>query len=323
MTDTNYATTVAGKSRATKQIFIRKLPFGGFLGQHWEMYLMLIPAAVFLILFQFLPIWGISIAFIDYNPYKGILASPFVGLGNFARFFNSRRAGSIIYNTLFIATGKIIVGQIAAIIFALLVNEVRSRVFRRVTQTLTTLPYFLSWVIIGGVMVGILATTGIVNQAIIALGLPAVKFLGSAKTFPWTLIGLDTWKGFGWGAIIYLAALTNINPEFYEAAAVDGANRWQRIWHVTLPGISTTIVLLSCLSLGSILNAGFEQILVLYNPMVESTGDIIDTYVYRVGLLSTEWSLGAAVGLLKSVVGLGLILLSYKLADKLANYRIF
>ena len=322
MADTSL-TQSAVESRPKEQIEIRKLPFGGLLGQHWEMYLMLVPAAIFLILFQFLPIWGISIAFIEYNPYKGIQGSPFIGFGNFARFFNSRRAWPIIYNTLFIAIGKIVAGQIAAITFALLVNEIRSRVFRRVTQTLTTLPHFLSWVIIGGVMVGILSTTGIVNQALTTVGLPTVRFLGSARTFPWTLIGLDTWKGFGWGAIIYLAALTNINPEFYEAAAVDGANRWQRIWHITLPGISTTIVLLSCLSLGSILNAGFEQILVLMNPMVESTGDIIDTYVYRVGLIRTDWSLGTAVGLFKSVIGFGLILLSYKLADKLANYRIF
>lgn len=323
MADTNLVAKVVGKSPVTEQVFIRKLPFGGLLGQHWEMYLMLIPALIFLILFKFLPIWGISIAFIDYNPYKGILASPFIGLGNFLRFFNSRRAWPVIYNTLFIAIGKIIAGQIAAIIFALLVNEVRSRAFRRVTQTLTTLPHFMSWVIIGSVAVGILSTTGVVNQALISAGLSPVKFLGKASIFPWTLIGLDTWKGFGWGAIIYLAALTNINPEFYEAAAVDGANRWQRIRHITLPGITTTIVLLSCLSLGSILNAGFEQILVLYNPMVESTGDVIDTYVYRVGLIRTDWSLGAAVGLFKSVIGFGLILLSYRLADKLANYRIF
>ena len=301
----------------------RKQSLGVLLAQHWEMYVMLIPSLIFLVVFRFLPIWGVSLAFIDFNPFKGIFGSEFVGLGNFMRFFNSRRAWPILYNTIFIAVGKIVIGQISAISFALLINEVRSRVYRRVTQTLTTLPHFMSWVIVGGIMVGVLSTTGIVNQAITVFGLPPVKFLGKPHIFPWTLIGLDTWKGFGWGAIIYLAALTNINPELYEAAAVDGANRWQRIWHITLPGIRSTIILLSCLNLGNILNAGFEQILVLMNPVVERTGDIIDTYVYRVGLLSTEWSLGSAVGLFRSVIGFGLILLSYWLADKFANYRIF
>jgi putative aldouronate transport system permease protein len=301
----------------------RKKPFRVILAQHWQMYVMLIPALIFLILFRFLPIWGISIAFVDFNPFKGLLQSEFVGFENFLRFFRSRRAIPILYNTVFIAVGKIIIGQIMAIFFALLINEVRSRPYRRLTQTLTTLPHFMSWVIVGGIMVGVLSTPGIVNQAISAVGLPPVKFLGKPQIFPWTLIGLDTWKGFGWGAIIYLAALTNINPELYEAAAVDGAGRWRRILHITLPGIRTTIVLLSCLNLGNILNAGFEQILVLMNPVVERTGDIIDTYVYRVGLLRTDWSLGSAVGLLKSVIGFGLILLSYWLADKFANYRIF
>ena len=301
----------------------RAKPIRVVLAQHWEMYLMLIPSAIFLILFRFLPIWGVSIAFVDFNPFVGLSGSEFVGFDNFMRFFRSRHAVPVLYNTLFIAIGKIVAGQITAIIFALLINEMRSRVYRRVSQTLTTLPHFMSWVIIGGIMMSVLSSTGIVNQAIQLLGLGSIKFLGSPPLFPWTLIMLNTWKGFGWSAIIYLAALTNINPELYEAAAVDGANRWQRMRHITLPGISSTIVLLSCLNLGNILNAGFEQVLVLLNPLVETTGDIIDTYVYRVGLLRTDWSLGAAVGLFKSVIGFGLILLSYWLADRFANYRIF
>ena len=323
MAEVSSTAPVGTRVRRAKAEVRRKVPLSVILTQNWEMYLMLVPSIIFLMLFRFLPIWGISIAFIDFNPFKGILGSEWVGLGNFERFFTSRRAFQLLYNTVFIAIGKIVIGQIAAILFALLINEVRSRPFRRVTQTLTTLPHFMSWVIVGGIMVGVLSTTGIVNQAITSLGLPPIKFLGRANIFPWTLIGLDTWKGFGWGAIIYLAALTNIDPALYEAAAVDGANRWQRIRHITIPGISSTIVLMSCLSLGNVLNAGFEQILVLMNPMVERTGDIIDTYVYRVGLMSSEWSLGAAVGLFKSVIGFGLILLSYWLADKLANYRIF
>lgn len=323
MAQINSVERMAIRPIAARIAMRRVKPMRVILAQHWQMYLMLIPSAIFLLLFRFFPIWGVSIAFVDFNPFKGVLESEFVGLGNFMRFFTSRRAVPILFNTVFIAVGKIIVGQSAAIVFALLINEIRVHAYRRVTQTLTTLPHFMSWVIIGGIMVGLLSSTGIVNEAIKALGLPAIKFLGSPRLFPWTLISLDTWKGFGWGAIIYLAALTSINPELYEAAGVDGANRWQRMRHITLPGIRSTIILLSCLNLGNVLNAGFEQILVLMNPLVESTGDIVDTYVYRVGLLAADWSIGAAVGLFKSIIGFGLILLSYWLADRLANYRIF
>jgi putative aldouronate transport system permease protein len=204
-----------------------------------------------------------------------------------------------------------------------MVYEVGVRLFRRAVQTITTFPHFLSWVIIGGIMTQMLSSTGAVNGLLAAARLRPVEFLGSTTVFPWTLILSETWKEFGFGAVIYLAALTAINPQLYEAAAVDGAGRGARLWHVTLPGITPTIVLLSCLSLGSVLNAGFEQVQVLLNPLVYSTGDIIDTFVYRHGLLEGAYSIGTAVGLVKAVVGFGLILLSYWLADRFANYRIF
>jgi len=223
--------------------------------------------------------------------------------------------------------GKIILGQITAVIFALMLNEVRPRLFKRLTQTATTLPHFLSWVIIGGIMIQVLGTSGLVNKGLSALGLETVRFLGKPSVFPWTLILSDVWKGFGFGAVIYLAALTGINPELFEAAAVDGADRFQRIRYITLPSILPTIILMACLSLGSILNAGFDQVLVLYNPSVMRTGDIIDTYVYRVGLIGEggmiNYGLASAVGLMKSVVGFFLIVASYWLAGKFANYRIF
>jgi len=204
---------------------------------------------------------------------------------------------------------------------------VRSHFFKRTVQTMTTLAHFLSWIIIGGMMVQILSTKGAVNQIVTSFGLEPIRFLSDPAVFPWTLIGLETWKEFGWGAVIYLAALTNINPELYEAAAVDGADRFQRMRHITLPGIKTLIILMSCLSLGGILSAGFEQVLVLYNPVVYKTGDILDTYIYRVGLVGSggmpDYSLGTAVGLLQGGVGFVLILVSYWLADKFANYRVF
>ncbi len=305
----------------------KKPPLRSVFRKDWMLYLMLVPALVLLVLFRFYPMWGILIAFKDYKFAAGILGSPWVGLGNFSTFFASRNAFNIIRNTVVISTGKIILGTLAAIVFALLLNEVRSRHFKRVTQTATTLPYFLSWVIVGGIMIQVLGTSGVVNRGLTALGLDTVRFLGNPGVFPWTLILSDVWKGFGFGAVIYLAALTGINPELYEAAAVDGAGRLARIRHISLPGILPTIILMSCLSLGSILNAGFDQVLVLYNPTVMKTGDIIDTYVFRVGLVGQggllNFGLASAVGLMKSIVGFFLIVTSYWLAGKLANYRIF
>ena len=321
------STAVAVSTEQVSPVVEKRPSFGAVWKQHWQMYAMLVPAAALLILFHYYPLWGISIAFVNYNPVKGMSGSPFVGTGNFMRFLGSRYAWPLFRNTLSIAVGKIVFGQLLAIIFALMLNEVRNRYFKRTVQTTTTLPHFLSWVIIGGVMAQILARGGLVNKVVTAVGLKAIPFLGKASIFPWTMIFTDVWKGFGWGSVIYLTALTAINPELYEAAAVDGAGRWARLRHVTIPGITPTIVLLSCLNLGGILNAGFEQILVLYNSVVYSTGDIIDTYVFRVGLVGQggmpDYSLGTAVGLFKSVIGFILIMLSYWLADRFANYRIF
>ena len=290
--------------------------------RHWQLYVMLIPALVLLALFSVYPLWGIGIAFVDYNPFKGVLGSEYVGLGNFRDLFSQPSSWILFRNTLMIAVGKIVVGQFAAVVFALLINEARIPIYKRVVQTMSTLPHFLSWVIIGGIMIVMLSSHGPINKTVIALGLKPVRFLGDVRIFPWTLILSHVWKGVGFGAVIYLAALAGINPELYEAAAVDGAGRGGQLFHITIPGISPTIILMSCLSLGSILNAGFEQILILLNPIVYATGDIIDTYVYRVGLMRESYSLGTALGLLKSFLGFFLILLSYWLADRFANYRI-
>lgn len=294
------------------------------LRQHWLLYVMLIPAMLLLILFSFYPLTGIIIAFQDFKPSRGLSGSEFVGMKNFIEIFTMREAWPLFRNTVVIAVGKMVAGTLVSLTFALMVHEVASRLFKRVVQTMTTLPHFLSWVIIGGVMVQVLASAGPLNSVIVSIfGGPPVRFLGDPSIFQWTIILSDTWKGFGFGAVIYLAALTGINPELYEAAAVDGANRWSRLRHITLPGISSIVILLACLNLGNVLNAGFEQLLVLSNPLVYSTGDIIDTWVYRRGLVQSEYSLSTALGLVKSVVGFVLILLSYYLAGKFANYRIF
>ena len=291
--------------------------------QHWLLYVMLVPSAVCLILFHLFPLWGISIAFVVYRPTRGVAGSEWVALANFQRFFRMRNSWPLFRNTLVIAIGKIAMGQMASIGFALALNEVPKWLFKRTVQTATTLPHFLSWVIIGGIMVQLLSTSGSLNNLVGMVGLKPIRFLGSTKLFPWTVILSETWKEFGFGAIIYLAALANVNPELYEAAAVDGAGRFARLRRITIPGISSTVILMSCLSLGSILNAGFEQVLVLLNPVVYSTGDILDTYVYRAGLLEQNYSVATAAGLIKSVIGFFLILVSYWLADKYANYRVF
>jgi putative aldouronate transport system permease protein len=230
----------------------------------------------------------------------------------------------ILFNTVFIAVMKIIASLIVPLAFALLLNEVRRLWFKRVVQTVVYLPYFLSWVILAGIFRDIFAMDGVVNRLLgLLTGMEPIMFLGSNKWFPALMVGIETWKNFGFNAIVYLAALTNINPNLYEACSIDGGNRWKQLLHITLPGLQATIILLATLSLQSILNAGFEQILNFYNPLVYESGDILDTYIYRMGLQSNQFEIGTAMGLLKSVVGFMLIFIAQKLADRYANYRIF
>lgn len=293
------------------------------LARTWQLYLMLVPPLILAVIFDYTPLYGLIMAFQDYNPALGFAGSPFVGLKWFRTAMNMPDFSYIVRNTLTISIGKIVCGQICAIVFALLLGEVQNRTCKRVVQTISYFPHFLSWVIIGGVFIDILSMRGIVNQLITLLGGRPTFFLGSNDHFQGTMIALETWKEFGYSAILYLAAMTNINPELYEAATIDGAGRLQQTWHVTLPGISVTIVMLAVLSLGGIMNAGFEQILVMYNAAVYQTGDILDTFIYRQGLLDAQYSLSTAIGLFKSVIGLFMMLLANALASKFANYRIF
>ncbi len=287
------------------------------------LYLMLLPAALFIITFNYIPMYGFIIAFQDFNPMKGFLGSPFAGLKWFKVVLETPDFWQVCYNTLVISLLKIGFGMAFPIIFALLLNEVGNRVFKRSVQTTVYFPNFLSWVIVGGIFLDLLSLGGPVNGVLKALGQKGIIFLGDNRWFRTTLVATDVWKTFGWNAILYLAALSMINPELYEAATIDGAGRWKQTLHVTLPGIATTIILLAVLNLGNVLNAGFEQVFMLYNPVVYRTGDIIDTFVYRVGLLGGDFSLGTAVGLGKSAVGIILISLSYRLAYRFTGYRIF
>lgn len=290
----------------------------------WVPYtLMLLPGLALLFFFNILPMTGIVIAFKDFRPERGIWGSPWIGAENFEYLFMLREIRKILFNTLVISLGKILLGLIVPLVFALLLNEIRQVAFKRFTQTVTYMPHFLSWVILAGIVLNIFSYNGPVNGIRQALGFEKFLFFGDADSFPLIVVLSDTWKEFGYNAVIYFAAITGIDAGLYEAASIDGAGRFRRVLSVTLPCIGTTAALLAVLSLGNVLNAGFDQIFNLYNPLVYSSGDIIDTWVYRAGIFNFQYSLATAVGLLKSLVSLALIALSYILARKFANYRIF
>lgn len=289
-----------------------------------SLHAMIFPAVAMLFVFSYVPLFGLVLAFKKYNMFKGFFGSEWIGLSNFEYILKLPDIHQVIWNTFFIAIMKIAAGLIVPVIFALLLNEVRVTLFKRSIQTIVYFPYFLSWVLLSGILIDILSpSSGVINQLLAWLGIEPVFFLGKETIFPYVLVATDTWKSFGFGTVVYLAALTGIDQTQYEASLIDGANRWKQTIYITIPGILPTIVLMSTLSLGGILNAGFDQIFNLYSPLVYKTGDIIDTLVYRLGLIDRQYGPAAAVGFFKSVVSFFLIAVSYKLADRFANYKIF
>lgn len=285
---------------------------------------MILPGLIVVLIYSYGPMIGVVMAFQKYLPTKGILKSEWVGLQNYVTVFQYPDTLAIIRNTLLISTMKIVAGLVVPIVFSLLLNEVRKQVVKRSIQTMIYLPHFLSWVILGGILIEILSpSTGLVNKLLEYVGLAPVYFLGDNRWFPFVLVISDVWKEFGFATIVYLAALTGINPALYEAAVVDGASRWKQTLHITLPGIRPIIVLLAVLSLGNVLNAGFDQVFNLYSPQVYPSGDIIDTFVYRMGLANAQYSFATAIGLFKSVISFLLISGSYYIAHRFADYRIF
>lgn len=286
-------------------------------------WLMVIPALIWLVAVNIVPMFGIIMAFQDFNPGKGIFGSEFVGLENFKYMFQMKDVAQIFINTVVIAVGKLLLNVLVPVIFALILNEMKNMLFKKTIQTIVYLPHFISWVVMGGILLDVFGLYGPINGILNSLGVESIAFFRNSGMFRSLAVGTDVWKEFGFNAVVYLAALTGISPSLYEAAAIDGAGRWKRMIHITLPGLKPIIVLMTILALGNILNAGFDQIYNIYNQAVYSTGDIIDTWVYRVGLNDMQFSLATAVGLLKSVVGFGLISISYLIAYKKANYRIF
>lgn len=292
------------------------------MSMQWQYHVLLIPAVIMILIFNYFPLYGLIIAFQRYNPGLGF-SSPWVGLDNFRHLFNQPNFIRTIWNTIFIAFFKIVGGIIVPVTFALLLNEIRNIKAKRTFQTIVYMPHFLSWVILAGVLIDILSREGIVNSTLGIFNVAPINFLGNAKIFPWTMILSEIWKSFGFGTVIYLAALTSIDPGLYESAVVDGAKRWKQTQYITIPMLLPIITLMTVLSLGNVLNAGFDQIYNLYSPIVYSSGDIIDTYVYRLGIEQAQYSVGTAVGMFKSVVSAIMILTSYYLADKWAGYRVF
>lgn len=289
----------------------------------WQLHLMILPGLLFILLFKYMPLGGITIAFKEFLPGKGIWRSPWVGLENFEYMLALPDTKRVMWNTLFIAAAKILINFPVPIIISILLNEVKNHRFKRSVQTIIYLPYFISWVILAGIIQDLFAKEGLINQFLGIFGAEPVFFLGNKYAFLGVLIGTDVWKNFGYNTVVYLAAITGIDETLYEAAKIDGANRFQQIWNVTLPGIAPIVVLMMILNLGNVLNAGFEQIFNLYNPLVYETADIIDTFVYRISLVEANYSLGTAVGLLKSVVSFILIVTSYKIANKYSDYTVF
>ena len=295
-----------------------------YLWKHKYMYLMLVPAIVYYVIFCYVPMYGASIAFKDFNPMQGIMKSPWVGFDVFEQLFGMSKFYSVFWNTIRISLIRLIFGFPFPIIVALMLNELRWNRVKRVIQTAIYIPNFISWVVLGGIMTSLLSMdSGIVNGIIKMLGFQPIGFLFVVIYFVPTMVVSMIWKTFGWNTIIYLAAMTGIDPQLYEAATVDGANRWQRLLHITLPCIRSTIIVVLITRIGSLMQAGFEQIFVLYHPGVYGTADIIDTYVYRMGLQEGKFELASAVGLFKSVVNFILVVIANKTARMMGEEGIY
>lgn len=287
------------------------------------LYLMIALPALLLLIYSYGPMFGLVMAFQKFEPAKGFLHSEWAGLENFRRILMLPDIWQVVWNTFFIATMKIVLGMIAAILTALLLNELNNQKFKKGVQTIIYAPYFFSWVVLGGIFREMLSREGLVNQFLGLFGVPATAWLGDAEAFPWIIILLDVWQMTGFNAIVYLAAISNTNPTLYEAASIDGAGRFQQVLKITLPSIMSYIILMLVLNMGYVLSAGLDQILMLYSPAVYSTGDVIDTWVYRAGIKDAQYSLAAAVGLFRSVVSFVLVSVSYIIAKKKFNYDIF
>lgn len=294
--------------------------------KHRTLFYMFLPGFLLLLVFAYGPLYGLQIAFKDYQIFKGIWGSPWVGMKHFTEFFTNPDALQVLANTILISLYRLLWGFPAPIILAILINEIGNMAFKRVFQTISYLPHFISWIILSGMITKILSpSSGFINNIIVWLGGEPIFFMISKEWFRIILVVSGIWKEVGWGSIIYLAVLSGIDSQLYEAAIIDGANRLQRIWRITLPSLLFIVSILLILSMANILSAGFDQIFNMYNYQVYAVADIIDTFVYRRGLVGMEFSFSAAVGFFKSITGLILVLTVNTITKRLgqSEYGLF
>ncbi|MEC0265341.1 MULTISPECIES: ABC transporter permease [Paenibacillus] len=294
------------------------------LARHKYVYLLALPGVLYFIVFKFAPMWGLVLAFTEYNPYAGISGSEWVGMKHFVELFSDPNFYIMLRNTFAINIFGLIFMFPVPIVLSLMLNEVRHEAFKRFNQSIVYLPHFLSWVVVVSLTFFILSSdVGIVNKVITGWGHESIAFLSNPNYF-WALItAQNMWKEAGWGTIIFLAAMAGVDPQRYEAAVVDGASRWRQIWHITLPAIRPTIIILLILRLGHMADVGFEQVLLMMNPLVSSVGEVFDTYAYSIGVLQGKVSIGVTVGMFKGVVGLVLVLVSNYIVKKLGHEGIY
>lgn len=299
-------------------------PKSKFLSQ-WQLQVMIWPSIILMIIFSFIPMFGLIIAFQDYSPLSGFTGSEFVGLNNFKAFLGDQDFYNVLTNTLGISLLKLLIGFPLEIILAILINELRLGIFKKFSQTVSYLPHFLSWVILGGMIISWLSSAGLVNSLLLSLHVISqpISFLANPNAYWWVATYSDIWKEVGWGTILYLAAMSGIDPALYEAAKVDGAKKLRRIWHITLPGISNIIVLMFVLRVSSVLGSNLEQALVLQNSSNMHRSEVIDLYVYHLGLTQGDFSFATAVGIFSSVVSVILLLLANFVTKKINDSSIF
>lgn len=287
--------------------------------KYWILYLMMIPATVLLILFTYGPMYGIIMAFQDFTVFKGYTGSPFVGLKHFQRLFSDPLFYRLFKNTFMVGVLDFLFSFPAPLIFALILNEVRKVRFKSVVQSISYLPHFIPLVVMVGIIFELFGSYGIINSLLSSLGMEPISFFTKSEWFLPLYIGSGVWKTMGWGSIIYMGALTNIDSTLYEAADMDGANRWYKMWHVTLPSLRPTVVTLFILNAGGIMQVGFEKVFLMSSPATYEVSDVLSTYVYRQGILNSDFSYSAAVGLFNNIVALLFVLLANKIAKKLGE----
>lgn len=288
-----------------------------------QLYILAIPVLLYFLIFCYLPMFGLVIAFKDYSVVKGVFASPWVGFKNFTDFFHNIYFGRLLRNTLLISAKSIVFGFPAPIILALLLNELRAKKFKSVVQTITYLPHFISMVVICGMIMNFFGSEGIVTKFIAMFGGELKNYMGDAKYFQTIYVATEIWQGIGWSSIIYLAALAGIDQQLYEAASIDGAGRFKQMLYVTLPGIAETVIVMLILRLGQVMSLGYEKIILLYNSSTYETADIISSFVYRMGLGESRYGFSAAVGLFQSIINIILLLGSNAVSKKINNVGLF